>query len=87
MSLTKSVGCEHCWNYIEDKTIQMNHTIFKMVGEGKRPPYLVIDMSTGGNKSAYMRVESASENRINRKCIDINYCPFCGRKLEPREEE
>jgi hypothetical protein len=63
----------------------MNHTVYRNVGEGERPPYMVIEMVTGGNKSAGIRFESATENKVNRKRIDIKFCPFCGRGLEPRE--
>lgn len=78
--MKRQEGCDYCWSYL-DSTFQTGHTLYEKVGDGENAPYITIDMSTGANQQATMMFQSASENIVNRATLNIQYCPYCGRRI------
>ena len=86
MSELNYVGCKMCNFPIEDIIVQTNHSIHNKGDFDK----LAIDISllSGGiTKQPYIRFEAVTKDKIYSSNMEIQYCPFCGKKLSEKNPE
>ena len=77
-------GCQMCEAPKEDKYVQTTHRIHNKGDYNKA--YLAVELVSGGTaKPPVIRIESGIDNAINATEIQIQYCPYCGRKLTEHE--
>jgi hypothetical protein len=72
--------CKYC-DSINDSRFQTFHELYKNIGTDTNALYIVASLQTGGISGANIRIESASENKVNRGTFSVNFCPMCGEKI------
>lgn len=76
------MSCKYCKPHESHlKHIQDTCLLHRIGGTGKEEPFVKVEMQTGGDIPASLRVVSASENKYNQMMFDINFCPMCGQNL------